>query len=196
MNKKLNGALFVFLIGFSQLAFSKIHCDMPNRIKQMRAQSQIDVISVRPEEIGFIDSVKYPIRVHYQENVTSLYTSQILDYAEISWNKLFLETGFLKPHPDGDIGGEIDLFDIYIVTDMIEGVGGYAGFSGYYEPTERQDAVGYLVIANEVTPRLIRGVVAHEIHHVSQMAYDWWEDISFMEGLRYGRRIMFFQKKI
>ena len=29
--------------------------------------------------------------------------------------------------------------DVYIVTDLLEGVGGYAGLSGFYEETERQE---------------------------------------------------------
>src|SRR5690606_1145178 len=54
--------------------------------------------------------------------------------------------------------------------------------SGFYAGTERADAFGYLVINNNIDIRVRRFVVAHELFHASQMAYDWWEDISFMEG--------------
>ncbi len=135
----------------------------------------------RPETKDFITSQAFPIRVHWSQNVDAAYARDILSAAEMSWQRMFLEMGFLQPHPDGAEGGSPD-FDIYIVTNLQPGVGGYTGFSGFRDDTPRADAIGYVVVAHNLSPRFLRGVVAHELFHASQIAYDWWEDIAFMEG--------------
>ncbi len=139
------------------------------------------IAGVRPPEVGFLDSESLPIRVHYSEGVTVDYARQILGYAEDSWRAEFEVMGFLPPHADGGEGGS-DAFDFYIVTTLQPGIGGYTSFSGFFSPTPRADAYGYTVLAHDLKAPYIRGVVAHELSHGSQMAYDWWEHVSAMEG--------------
>jgi hypothetical protein len=136
---------------------------------------------LRPDFVASVASERYAIVVHYQDGVDPAYASEMLGYVETAWTREFNEMGFLPPLPDGELGGDAR-FDVYIVTDLDPGIGGYAGFSGFYDPTPRADAVGYLVINNAIAPLLRRFVVAHELFHASQMAYDWWEDLAFMES--------------
>jgi hypothetical protein len=95
------------------------------------------------------------------------------------------QMGFRAPRPDTEADGGAGTdsrIDIYIRNDLATGVGGYTGFSGFYDSTPESDAVGYLVIADLLTDVYIRGVVAHEFFHLSQMAYDWFEHPGFMEA--------------
>jgi hypothetical protein len=181
---RLFGLGFLFLlVSFNSLGFDAIAhpgCDFARRVEQWRA-SPLQESGIRPEATSFIDSVQSPIRLHLQDGVDPSYAQEILGYAEKTWSTLFQEMGFLPPHPDGELGGDAR-FDIYIVTDLDPLIGGYASFSGFFSETPRSDAYGYLVINNDIDIRIRRFVVAHEMFHGSQMAYDWWEDISFMEG--------------
>jgi hypothetical protein len=136
---------------------------------------------VRPASNAEIASTTLPIVLHYKDGVAPEYAAEILALTEATWRREVDELGFLAPRSDGEEGGD-GRFDVYIVTDLDPGIGGYAGFSGYDETTPRQDAVGYLVINNALDPRLRSFVVAHEFFHASQMAYDWWESLSFMEA--------------
>ncbi len=139
------------------------------------------LLNVRPNADASLSSKDFPLTIHWPAAVSEDYAREILAYAEASWRKQFFEMGFILPLPDGNLGGSSNL-DIYLSTDLDPGIGGYAGFSGYNEETPRQDAFGYLVINNNIDPRIRRFVVAHEMFHLSQMAYDWWEDLSFMEA--------------
>ncbi len=126
-------------------------------------------------------SSKHPIVIHYDANSTDSYASKISQYADTSWDVLVDQLGFLPPNPDGNSGGGPEL-DIYLDSTLPTGVGGYTGFRGFYDATLRSDAVGYVVLSTILKPAFIRGVVAHEFFHTSQIAYDWWESLSFMEG--------------
>lgn len=143
--------------------------------------SMLTVFGARPPEVGYVDSLSLPLRVHYQETVSEAYAKEILAAAEASWRKMFQEMGFLAPLPDLMEGGS-DAYDFYVVTNLPQGVGGYTSFSGFDEASPRQDAYGYTVVSHDLKPLYLRGVVAHELAHGSQMAYDWWESISFMEA--------------
>ena len=141
----------------------------------------LEKILVRPPAVASIDSQSLPLRVHYQENVSIEYAQTILNTAEIAWTKMFVEMAFLEPLADKGEGGS-KAFDLYIVTNLQAGIGGYTSFSGFNEDTPRQDAFGFTVFAHDLKTKYLRGVVAHELFHASQMAYDWWEDIAFMEA--------------
>ena len=178
--------IMTFLLGIGIWALSAsslatgLTCQTAQNFQAIRDHG-VAAANTRPESIGFIDSTTIPIRVHYQEGVELSYVEEMRAAAEASWQVLFEEIGFPPPHPDGELGGN-DRFDFYVVTDLMEGVGGYTGFSGYYEESDRIDAFGYIVLAHNVDSRLRRGVVAHELSHASQIAQDFWEHLSFMEG--------------
>ena len=174
----------VFAIGLSYsismrdaFAHDLPHCLFHKEI----ASAKAGLLSVRPHADTSLASSEFPLTIHWPLAVTEDYAKEILGYAEASWRKQFIEMGFSVPHGDGALGGTSNL-DIYLTTELDPGIGGYAGFSGFNEETPRQDAFGYLVINNNIDPRIRRFVVAHEMFHLSQMAYDWWEDLSFMEA--------------
>ena len=123
-----------------------------------------DVIFPRPAAIGYIDSNRVPVRLHYQRGVDPLFAIEMLGYVETAWEKLFITGNFMAPHPDGTFGGN-SLFDIYIVTNLSPGVGGMAGFSGYYEPTSRIDAISYVVFNHVIVDRLRRNYVSSQIKY-------------------------------
>lgn len=174
-------ALGLILLGFSREA-AVPDKSLPNCLfHQHQELAKSSMISPRPSADFHLNSTSQPLTVHWTSAVTEEYAREILSYAEETWRKEFEDHKFVKPHPDGDLGGSSRL-DIYINTELDPGIGGYAGFSGFVEETPRQDAYGYLVINNNIDIRIRRFVVAHELFHLSQMAYDWWEDISFMES--------------
>lgn len=136
---------------------------------------------VRPPTAGHADSERFPLRIHWAEGVDQAYCLTMLKTAEVAWERMFNEMGFMAPLSDLGEGGS-HAFDVYIVTNLQPGIGGYTSFSGFNEDTPHADAYGYVVFAHDLKPRYLRGVVAHELFHASQMAYDWWEDVSFMEA--------------
>lgn len=148
---------------------------------QQLGKAKSGLTSVRPHADALLQSSKFPLTIHWPAAVTEEYAREILGFAEASWQKQFADMGFALPHADAGLGGSNNL-DIYLTTELDPGIGGYAGFSGFNEETPRQDAFGYLVINNNIDSRIRRFVVAHEMFHLSQMAYDWWEDLSFMEA--------------
>ncbi len=179
---RLAYAVFVFGVTFFTAIEEATAKDIPHCLFHKEISSaKSGSISVRPPADNSLNSSEFPLTVHWPHAITEEYAKEILGYAEASWRKEFLEMGFALPHSDGNLGGSGNL-DIYLTTDLDPGIGGYAGFSGFNEETSRQDAYGYLVINNNIDPRIRRFVVAHEMFHLSQMAYDWWEDLSFMEA--------------
>jgi hypothetical protein len=179
-------ALFAFaLVGVvsANEALGLPKCVFPLKTQESQAKilQNVSPEKNRPQSSQVIASPSLPILLHIQEGVELDYAGEILALSEMAWQKLFFEMGFLPPHTDGQLGGD-ERFDIYIVTDLDPGIGGYAGFSGYNEETPRADAVGYLVINNAMGALYRPFVVAHELFHASQMAYDWWEDLGFMEA--------------
>jgi len=134
----------------------------------------------RPPSIGSFDSAKVPITVHWQKGVKEEYAKQILTYAEDAWDVEVNQMKFRAPLPDHGIGGS-DNLDIYVVTTLPHGVGGYTGFSDFADATQKT-VYGYINISNILEPAYIRGVVAHEFFHTIQMAYTWWEEAPLLEG--------------
>jgi len=143
--------------------------------------AKLGVALDRPIESKYVDSAVAPIRIHYPDGVDEAYVQSIREAAETSWMSLFHKMKFRLPASDQGVGGS-DAFDMYIVKDLPAGVGGYTGFTGYVDPSTLATAIGYGVYAHDLKPRFLRGVIAHELFHASQMAYDYWEHISFMEG--------------
>jgi hypothetical protein len=171
----LSLASLVLWFGFGSTGLGV--CSFP----QMRHGWREGPTDQRPQSDLTIDSKKFPIRLHFPKDIDPSYADSALLEVEHSWQRLVVEMGYLPPHPDGVLGGGPG-FDVYITRDLAEGVGGYAGFSGYFDETTRADAVGYLVIGADLKPHVLKFVVSHEFFHGIQMAYDWWEDIAFMEA--------------
>jgi hypothetical protein len=172
------------LVTAGSAAASTPACDFASRVQALRAKARSGAAltaDVRPPSVGSVRSERFPVVLHWQEGVEPAYVTEMLAVVESVWQEEVGTLGFLPPLPDAGTDGDA-AFDVYLVTTLEPGVGGYAGFSGFYDETPRADAVGYLVIAGDLDPRLRRFVVAHEFFHASQMAYDWWEDLSFMEG--------------
>jgi hypothetical protein len=178
----LSSAVLVFCVSYFTIIEDASAQHLPHCLFHKEiAAAKGGFLSLRPHADASLASTEFPLTVHWPVAVTEEYAKEILGYAEASWRKQFVEMGFTLPHTDGMLGGSSNL-DIYLTTDLDPGIGGYAGFSGFNEETPRQDAYGYLVINNNIDPRIRRFVVAHEMFHLSQIAYDWWEDLSFMEA--------------
>ena len=154
--------------------------------------SAAPLLGVRPAFEYSLMSTRYPMVVHAMNSTKVEYATRILAYADKSWEEIVERLGFRAPRADGANGmafgqsvGQVSgdsRIDIYIRDDLMAGVGGYTGFTGFDDTTPEADAVGYLVIADLLTDVYIRGVVAHEFFHLSQMAYDWFEHPGFMEA--------------
>jgi|GEM_PF-2447473 len=138
-------------------------------------------MSIRPPHDHSSSSAKFPFVVHYKSATSAEYVAAVIASMEQIWQVEVGKLGFLAPHPDNGEEGDVRL-DVYLVDDLPAGVGGYAGFAGFEESTARADAKSYLVIANNLRLEVLQFVLAHEFFHAVQMAYDWWEDIAFMEA--------------
>ena len=134
----------------------------------------------RPPSVGSIDSTHMPLTIHYAAGVSLDYAHQILVAAEAAWQAEVNEMHFRPPLADGGLGGS-DNLDIYIITTLAAGVGGYTGFSNFSDAT-MQTASAYIAVSDVLLPAYLRGAVAHEFFHTVQMAYRWWEEAPLLEG--------------
>jgi hypothetical protein len=96
--------------------------------------------------------------------------------------------GYRPPLPDGTLGGNSKL-DVYL-ADLGVGFYGYCAADDESNP-ESRTAFGYCVLDNDYSPsqfptntplQNLRVTAAHELFHMVQYAYDWSEDVWFMEG--------------
>jgi hypothetical protein len=156
-------------------------CGFMQRRLAMDDRGVLAEVDQRPAATRSLRSSVLPIIVHFADDIDEGYAGQVLKETEESWQRLVRGFGFLPPHPDQGEGGGSE-FDVYITRDLAAGVGGYAGFSGFYQMTDRADAFGYLVVGADLKEHVLRFVVSHELFHAIQMSYDWWEDIAFMEA--------------
>ena len=149
--------------------------------KQLATSQAGTLRGPRPGFDFSMSSSNHPIVVHATAATSEDYAQRILSYADKSWDVIVDQMKFRAPRPDHADDADPRI-DIYIRGDLTPGVGGYTGFSGFYEETPEADAYGYLVIADQLKDTYIRGVVAHEFFHLVQMSYDWFEHPGFMEA--------------
>jgi len=144
--------------------------------EQLLAQSLVQT----PRSAGYLQSNRYPLRIHYADEAFLDMAEQVLGIVEESWEIQVEEMGFAAPPPDCGRDGSDDL-DVYI-EDLPAGIGGYAAFACYIDETPHTDAASFIALASTLNERNIRGAVTHEFNHVCQHAEDYWETIVFKEN--------------
>lgn len=106
-------------------------------------------------------------------------------------NATYVDAGYRRPDPDGPIGGELDLVDVYLAD-----TGKFGGVYGYCTSDEERDGApwnrwAYCVIDDDFRTAQFpsntpienqRVTLAHEYFHAVQFAYDFSEDAWIMEA--------------
>lgn len=115
-------------------------------------------------------------------------------FAEV-WTAIVYEAGYRAPLPDNDSpgGGPDSRLDVYLAD--IGGIGaGYYGFCNTDDPQAQASAhpkvSAYCVLDDDFSTEQFGGdpltslrvTAAHEFFHAVQFAYDYAEDLWFMEG--------------
>lgn len=113
-------------------------------------------------------------------------------------NDAYVDAGYRRPKPDGDIGGETDKVDVYIGNIGVQGLYGYCTSDDPHDPQDPSDPQygdysfwAYCTLDNDYssnefptnTPlENMRVTAAHEYYHAVQYAYDAWEDGWILES--------------
>ena len=125
-------------------------------------------------------SSTYPILVHYRDDVELPMAKATLSTMEHSWQVETEDLGFWPPLPDEGQCGPDDAFDVFLWRTYRAGG---VEVSVENPATEWDDYFSYMNLdpwgpyGGELLPVL----VAHELSHGSQAAYDWWETPIFFE---------------
>jgi hypothetical protein len=108
------------------------------------------------------------------------------------WAAEITTIGYREPLPDGTLGGDSRL-DVYVDDLGADGVFGYCTTDDpSAEDPDTLAVWAYCVVDNDYRPRqygsehtraeFLQVTSAHEFNHASQFAYDFLEDVWFMEG--------------
>ncbi len=180
--EKLPGEL-AFLPNEKRLSATEIFLQVFQGLKQKRFSPQLEAffledVDERPNSAGYVDSDKYPLRVHWTNEAYKNLAVSALDFAEYAW-ETETNMGFNAPLTDDGAGGNNSI-DIYIGTDA-------AGAAGYTRPvawnldTDISDCYTYIVIAAD-SSNALKTTVAHELNHAMQAAHDCLEPSSIWEN--------------
>ncbi len=130
-------------------------------------RSQVEALSRRPSAEEYVQSERYPFRVHYNKDRES-YAKALVPMLEHCWDVEVFDYGFYPPHPDLGAGGSDDL-DVYLVVGDF---GGYVAPERSYPYTERTDYTCYMAINPQIGLGWVPSVIAHEFNHTCQFAMD------------------------
>lgn len=121
---------------------------------------------------GYVESRRYPARVHYQLDVHRPLAELALRYLEEAWRVEVEEIGFRAPLPDQGACGD-DSLDLFLVF----GLGyAYTDIVADNPETEWNDYSAYIAIdPNAYGGTILDTTVAHEFNHVLQAADDWFD---------------------
>jgi len=129
----------------------------------------------------YLDSGKYPVRIHYPSGTSNNYIEAVLNYVEHSYQKEVDEIGFIAPPPDGSSGGS-DYFDIYF-RELQYGLGGYTAPTRPYRDVDWFSYASYCVVNIRIPDgEDLQGTIAHEFNHACQFSMDASETLNIMEA--------------
>lgn len=128
------------------------------------------------------------VRVHWnQGEATSAYVDQVGDISD-DLLATYEEAGYRRPLPDGTRGGNGKL-DVYLEDLGAQGLYGYCDTDQAPTGTGPWDVPAYCAFDNDYaefpshTPlENLQVTAAHELFHAVQFAYDYYEDIWFLEA--------------
>lgn len=130
--------------------------------------------------VGFLDSARYPVRVHYQTEALAGRAAEVLSHFEDAWRIQVDELGFRAPWTVAGDDSVLPGLHAFVVESYQ-----YAGFT---EPladvraTPRCDCAVRVVVNSEERLRNLAGTVHHEFNHALQAATDCAESTSAWEG--------------
>jgi hypothetical protein len=175
----------VFLLDWP--AYAGITCLTPAmRLAAEKAGADSDGNSYagfgRPDDVGHVDSTKFPIRVHYRQSAdANRAKSVVLPAAEDAWEIEVVEMGWQAPPPDGSSGGD-DKFDVYMTNEGTFG-GAYAfGFGPDVIGGDEFYSVPSFIALDDrwISDKDMLVFVSHELNHACQYATDGSEPTGFV----------------
>lgn len=135
----------------------------------------------RPDDVGFVDSAVYPIRVHYRQvDDAERAANLVLPAVETSWQVEIDQMGWPAPPPDAGVGGD-DRYDVYMTNDGTFGGAYTFGFGSDVTPDDDWYSVpSYIALDDRfITDADMLIFVSHEFNHALQYTIDAWEIVLF-----------------
>ena len=120
----------------------------------------------------------FPFRISYSDPSLEAKAEQVLQAAEISYQKEVEQWGFWAPVLEPGT----EWYEIFVMDPGSPGVAGYT--SPYLEnsATPRADTHSYIVIGDSFDGVLQDSIVAHEFNHACQLSMDASEQLAFLEN--------------
>ncbi|MEZ4241779.1 MAG: MYXO-CTERM sorting domain-containing protein [Myxococcota bacterium] len=128
----------------------------------------------RPAEAGYVDSERYPIRVHYRQAADEQRVIDVvLPAFETSWEIEVEQMGWPAPPPDDGVGGS-DAYDVYFTNEDTYGGAWTWGFGPDVTPGDNWYSVpSYIAMDDRWIPDDQMLVFAcHEFNHALQYTID------------------------
>jgi hypothetical protein len=127
-----------------------------------------------------VKSSSYPILIHYRNEVEKSIADEVLKAMEHSWQVETEKLKFLPPIPDPGKCGPDGGFDVFLWRTYR--AGGVEVLDVNPETTW-DDYYSYMVIDpwGPYGGIHLNALIAHELNHGMQAAYDWWESGIFFE---------------
>jgi hypothetical protein len=127
-----------------------------------------------------VRSTRYPIVVHYRDEAERSTADEVLEAMDHSWQVETEDLGFWPPVSDRGSCGPDDGFDVFLWRTM-RSCG--ADVLGEEPETEWDDYRAFMILDpwGPYGGENLAALVAHELSHAMQAAYDWWETPIFFE---------------
>ena len=164
-----------------------VRCATPVLVEAAQAMPRLDPATRSklrdlfqpPSDLAYMVEAQtpYPVRVSYDDPADQSRAQQILDAAELSFQKEVTEFGYWAPPIEPNIGP----YRMFI-GDMEPGVAAYTVPYAENDATAWADAFSYIVVGRQVQGDELNTTVAHEFNHACQAAMDAAEVVSFWEN--------------
>ena len=130
----------------------------------------------RPDRVGSVYSLSYPIQVHYDRASDQALATEVLGWAETSWAVQVETLGFPEPIlPDAGIDG--DELDIYLTSTLSAGELWVvsADYTDQVIDDGRMSTWASIALGRSTSEYAFPELVAHAFNHVLQHAIDFTE---------------------
>lgn len=142
--------------------------------------SPLAALQVRPPSVGFVDSGRFPIRVHYPSEPLAERADVLLGVVEDSWQRQVEDQGYPRPLPDQGEGGD-DRFDVYIGLTA-PAVALTLAHEDVDDADGRHASYAHVVVDPSLEGDDLAPFVHHELAHAIQFGMDLEESLMFFEA--------------
>lgn len=131
----------------------------------------------RPDDVGYVDSTVYPLRIHYRRSEDAdRAASVVLPVAETCWRIEIDQMGWPTPPADSGLGGD-DKYDMYLTNEQTYGGAYTYGTGNDTNPDDNWYSLASYIALDDrgIVDEDMPDFICHEFNHALQYTIDGWE---------------------